>query len=96
MVVIDTSFISVKKFLAHVLEFMAEKGELLILAKPQFEVGKGEVEKGGIVKDPKKHKRVVKELAGFGQSLGLIFIGSNPSAIPGSKGNQEFFLYFKR
>jgi 23S rRNA (cytidine1920-2'-O)/16S rRNA (cytidine1409-2'-O)-methyltransferase len=93
MAVIDVSFISLTKVLPKVKEFLKKKGKVLALIKPQFEVGKGEVGKGGIVKDPEKHRRVVEGLETFSKDLGLSPLGVSESPIKGAKGNIEFWLY---
>jgi 23S rRNA (cytidine1920-2'-O)/16S rRNA (cytidine1409-2'-O)-methyltransferase len=93
MVVIDVSFISLTKVLPRVKEFLKKKGKVLALIKPQFEVGKGEVGKGGVVKDPEKQRRVIESLKAFSQKLGLRPVGVFESPIKGAKGNREFWLY---
>jgi 23S rRNA (cytidine1920-2'-O)/16S rRNA (cytidine1409-2'-O)-methyltransferase len=93
MVVIDVSFISLTKVLPRVKEFLNKKGKVLALIKPQFEVGKGEVGKGGVVKDPEKQRRVIESLKAFSQKLGLRPVGVFESPIKGAKGNREFWLY---
>lgn len=90
---IDCSFISLKLVIPAVLKFLKERAEILALIKPQFEVGKGEVGKGGVVRDPEKHRRVVQEIWDFAASLGLKPQGVVESPILGPKGNREFFLY---
>jgi 23S rRNA (cytidine1920-2'-O)/16S rRNA (cytidine1409-2'-O)-methyltransferase len=68
-------------------------GRILALVKPQFEVGKGEVGKGGIVTDPEKHRRVVKRIQEFALTIGLRCIAESESPITGAKGNREFWVY---
>jgi len=89
---IDVSFISVKKILPSILPLLAPSAIAIILVKPQFEVGKGEVGKGGIVKDPEKHRRVMDDIADFCEELGFRIQGYCPSPILGAKGNREFLL----
>ncbi len=91
--VIDVSFISLKKVLPVVARFLGPCGIILALVKPQFEAGKGEVGKGGIVRDAEKQRRVVEELKGFAMGMGLEVMGECPSPIKGAKGNREFWLY---
>jgi len=91
--VIDVSFISLKKVMPKVLEFLAPGGEVIALVKPEFEAGRKEVKKGGIVKDPLVQKRCVDEIAGFAASLGLTVNGEMESPLPGRDGNLEFFLW---
>lgn len=96
LAVVDTSFISLELVIPPTLAFLAERGGLLTLIKPQFEVGKGEVEKGGVVRDNAKHKRVVEQITGFAKGQGLIPKGVMESPLLGPKGNREFFLYCER
>jgi 23S rRNA (cytidine1920-2'-O)/16S rRNA (cytidine1409-2'-O)-methyltransferase len=92
--VIDVSFISLKKVLPKVKEFLKEGGRLLALVKPQFEVGKGRVGKGGVVKDPALHKAVLEDISDFAVSEGFTLVGTMESPIKGAKkGNKEFWLY---
>jgi 23S rRNA (cytidine1920-2'-O)/16S rRNA (cytidine1409-2'-O)-methyltransferase len=93
---IDASFISLLKVVPPVLEFLKEDGEIIALIKPQFEVGKGEVDKGGIVKDEGKRRRAVERVREGLESLGLETIGIIQSPIAGQKGNIEFLIYMKR
>jgi 23S rRNA (cytidine1920-2'-O)/16S rRNA (cytidine1409-2'-O)-methyltransferase len=96
LIVIDTSFISIEKFLPHLLQFLRKGGSILSLIKPQFEVGKGEVGKGGVVKDPALHRKVIERISNFGQDLGLRVLGVAESPLVGPKGNKEFFIYLKK
>lgn len=93
LVTIDTSFISLRLVVPAVLPHLRHGGRIVALAKPQFEVGRGKVGRGGIVKDPDLHKEVVAALSRFFETeLGLEIQGSIPSPILGVKGNREFFL----
>lgn len=94
-ITIDVSFISLKKVIPKAMEFLKEEGQILALIKPQFEVGKGDVGKGGIVKDEEKRMLVVEEIRNFAEGLGLTVIGVFQSPIKGSKGNIEYFIYMK-
>jgi 23S rRNA (cytidine1920-2'-O)/16S rRNA (cytidine1409-2'-O)-methyltransferase len=96
LAVVDTSFISLELVIPPTLTFLKQGGGLLTLVKPQFEVGKGEVGKGGVVRDPEKHRRVVERIAQFAEGQGLIPHGVTESPIQGPKGNKEFFLYCER
>ena len=96
LVVIDTSFISVKKFLPNVVPMVREGGEIVVLLKPQFEVGKGEVGKGGVVRDKRKHQLVLDRISRFSESIGLKVKGSMESPLLGSKGNKEFFIHLEK
>jgi len=93
LVTIDSSFISLIKIIPKTIEFIGEYGAIIALIKPQFEVGKGEVGKGGVVRDEAKHKEVVEKIKGFCTDLGLLVIGVVESPILGPKGNREFLIY---
>jgi 23S rRNA (cytidine1920-2'-O)/16S rRNA (cytidine1409-2'-O)-methyltransferase len=92
LITIDVSFISLKIVVPAVLKFLKPQGRLLPLIKPQFEVGRGQVGKGGVVKDPDLHAHVLEELALFFRSIGLACSPVIPSPIEGPKGNREFFM----
>jgi 23S rRNA (cytidine1920-2'-O)/16S rRNA (cytidine1409-2'-O)-methyltransferase len=96
MATADVSFISLTKVIPAVLEFLKEESEVLALVKPQFEVGKGEVGKGGIVREEEKRVKAVKDVQEDLEKLGLKTVGIFQSPITGQKGNIEFFLYMKR
>ncbi len=91
--VIDVSFISLKLVIPVVGCFMAPLGKLVALIKPQFEVGKGQVGKGGVVRDPKAHSRVIEEIRLFVKEQNFNVQGVVESPILGPKGNREFLLY---
>lgn len=93
LAVADTSFISLELVIPPTLIFLKEGGGLLTLIKPQFEVGKGEVGKGGVVRDKEQHRRVVEKIIQFAEGEGLIPRGVTESPLQGPKGNREFFLY---
>ena len=94
LVTIDVSFISATKILPAVASLLHESGRIITLIKPQFEVGKGEVGKGGIVKDPKQHERVIAEVNGAAQALGLTVVRVIESPIKGADGNVEFLALY--
>ena len=97
LVVMDVSFISVTKIIPVLSPLLKDEGRVIILIKPQFEVGKGEVGKGGIVREPEKHERVVNEVNASAKEHGLSPIGVIDSPITGAEGNKEFLgLYEKR
>ena len=96
LVVIDVSFISLTKILPAVVPLVTNGGHIVALIKPQFEVGKGEVGKGGIVKDPAQHQRVVTEVNAAAESLGLRLGGVSESPIRGAEGNAEFLALYLR
>jgi 23S rRNA (cytidine1920-2'-O)/16S rRNA (cytidine1409-2'-O)-methyltransferase len=94
LVVVDVSFISLRLVLPVAVTLLRPGGTLLPLVKPQFEVGKGQVGKGGVVRDATLHDAVVATVRDCGTALGLTYHGVCPSPVPGPKGNREFFLYF--
>lgn len=97
LIVMDVSFISAKKIIPVLPPLLKDGGHVIILIKPQFEVGKGEVGKGGIVREPEKHERVVNEVTACAESHGLGLGGVIDSPITGAEGNKEFLgLYEKR
>jgi len=96
LIAVDTSFISIEKFLAHLLEFLKEDGVLIGLVKPQFEAGREEVGKGGVVRDPLVHRKVLDRIIAFCQELGLEVMGVIESPLLGPKGNKEFFICLKK
>jgi 23S rRNA (cytidine1920-2'-O)/16S rRNA (cytidine1409-2'-O)-methyltransferase len=93
---VDTSFISLKLVLPRVVSLIGEKASILALIKPQFEVGKGEVGKKGVVTDPATHERVIEDMAGFSQGLRLEVKGICESPLLGPAGNKEFFIYLRK
>jgi len=96
LVAADVSFISVGKVLPALVPVAAPGADLLILIKPQFELEKRDVGKGGIVRDPSLHQKAIDGVFAAAQSLGLEIIGVKPSPVPGAEGNQEFFLHARR
>ena len=89
---IDVSFISLRIVAPVVMTFIKTDGFILALIKPQFEVGKHLVGKGGVVRDPELHDRVIAELAAFFEASGCACLKIIPSPILGPKGNREFFI----
>lgn len=96
LAVMDVSFISVKKVIPAVITLLKPAGKLIVLIKPQFEVGRGEVGKGGIVREPEKHERVVTEINAFALENGLAVEGIIDSPILGAEGNKEFLALYAR
>jgi 23S rRNA (cytidine1920-2'-O)/16S rRNA (cytidine1409-2'-O)-methyltransferase len=96
LAVMDVSFISVTKILPAIVPLLKENGKIIVLIKPQFEVGKGEVGKGGIVREAEKHERVVKEVNGFAEQIALANKGLIESPILGAEGNKEFLAMYER
>jgi len=95
LLVADVSFISITLILPAAVALLHPRGELAILVKPQFEVGRGQVGKGGIVRDPALHLEAVKKVSQAVQALGFT-TDSIDSPILGAEGNKEFLLYGRR
>ena len=91
----DVSFISLAKALPPALRCAARDWRALVLVKPQFEAGRAEVGKGGVVRDPEVQRRVVDEIAAQSSGRGAQVVGVADSGLPGPKGNREFFLYLR-
>jgi 23S rRNA (cytidine1920-2'-O)/16S rRNA (cytidine1409-2'-O)-methyltransferase len=93
LVTMDVSFISVTKVLPSVVPVTAAGADFLILVKPQFELEKREVGKGGIVRDPPSHQKAIERVTAAAIELSLEILGVRPSHLTGAEGNQEFFLH---
>ena len=89
---VDVSFISLEKVLPSVFSVLGPQGEAVVLVKPQFEVGKGQVGKGGVVRDGSHHQAVISRVARFAVLHGWHVRGATASPLKGPKGNREFFL----
>jgi 23S rRNA (cytidine1920-2'-O)/16S rRNA (cytidine1409-2'-O)-methyltransferase len=96
LAVIDASFISLAKVLPNTLNLLAQGAEIIALIKPQFEVGKGQVGKGGVVKDQHQHVEVVEQICELVRSLNCTVLGTTESPILGPKGNREFLIYLQK
>ena len=96
LVTIDVSFISLKIVVPAVLQFIKPEASILALIKPQFEVGKGQVGKGGVVREPRIHQKVITELSAFFRKLQLTPQPVFVSPLQGPKGNREFFVLLNR
>jgi 23S rRNA (cytidine1920-2'-O)/16S rRNA (cytidine1409-2'-O)-methyltransferase len=96
LIVMDVSFISVTKILSALKELLTENGKIVVLIKPQFEVGKGEVGKGGIVKEKAKHAEVIEKVNSYAVSIGLKNLGLIDSPILGADGNKEFLGLYEK
>lgn len=96
LAVIDASFISLDKVLPATLPLLAPPGEVVALIKPQFEVGRGEVGKGGVVRDADKHQQVQEKIAQLARSLGCEVLGITESPVLGPKGNREFLICLRK
>lgn len=94
LIVMDVSFISVTKILPALKELLVEEGKIIVLIKPQFEVGKGEVGKGGIVRDQELHAEVVEKINSFVEKIGLKVCAMTESPILGADGNKEFLALY--
>ncbi|NLE44566.1 MAG: TlyA family RNA methyltransferase [Chloroflexi bacterium] len=93
---IDVSFISLRVILPVVAGWLADPGEVIALVKPQFEAGRREVRKGGVVRDAAVHRRVLREVVGAAQACGLALRGMMRSPLQGPAGNTEFLCWFQR
>jgi 23S rRNA (cytidine1920-2'-O)/16S rRNA (cytidine1409-2'-O)-methyltransferase len=93
--VADLSFISLTMVLAKFRELLPKGAWFLPMIKPQFEVGKGEVPRGGVVRDPDKIRRAIQNVKDAAQKVGFSVRGETESPIRGPKGNREFFLYLE-
>ena len=96
LAVVDVSFISATKVLPALVPLVKDGGRIVTLVKPQFEVGKGEVGKGGIVRDPAQHARVIAEVNEAALALGLNVRGVTDSPIKGADGNREFLALYEK
>jgi 23S rRNA (cytidine1920-2'-O)/16S rRNA (cytidine1409-2'-O)-methyltransferase len=96
LVTMDLSFISVAKVLPAVVAAAGPNAKYLILVKPQFELDRGDVGRGGIVRDASLHERAIERVRQSALATGLLVEGVSPSHLTGAEGNQEFFLYAKR
>jgi 23S rRNA (cytidine1920-2'-O)/16S rRNA (cytidine1409-2'-O)-methyltransferase len=96
LVTIDASFISLKMLIPRIPPVLKPDGKCLALVKPQFEVGREHVGKGGIVRDEKLQQDAIERIAAAGRAAGLQFAGSRESVITGREGNREFFVLFRK
>jgi 23S rRNA (cytidine1920-2'-O)/16S rRNA (cytidine1409-2'-O)-methyltransferase len=95
VITIDVSFISLRRILPVVPALLAPGGDVIALVKPQFEAGRREVGKGGIVRDPAVHARVLEEVTSAADALGLTRSGDLESPVTGMEGNREFLLHLR-
>lgn len=96
LLTMDVSFISLSLALPAALAFLRPQGYGIILLKPQFEVARKKLSKGGIVRDPQQHQEVLTSFEQHAKTLSLTIQGSTPSPIFGSKGNKEFLFCFHK
>jgi len=96
VVTIDVAFISVRLILPALPPFLSTGADIVALVKPQFEAGRDEVGKHGLVTDPTIHESVINGVTEAAQSLGLTRVACAPAAITGAGGNQEYFLHLRQ
>ncbi|MGH9704997.1 MAG: TlyA family RNA methyltransferase, partial [Candidatus Acidiferrales bacterium] len=92
----DVSFISVSKLFPALIRTATAQADFLILIKPQFELGRGDIPNGAIISDPLLHERAIQSVRDASAKAGLAALKVLPSRIPGAGGNQEFFLHARR
>jgi 23S rRNA (cytidine1920-2'-O)/16S rRNA (cytidine1409-2'-O)-methyltransferase len=95
LAVMDVSFISALKILPALRTVLGPAADVVVLVKPQFEVGRAQVGKGGLVKDPALHAQALEGVARGAQDLGYGVLGACPSPLEGREGNREFFLHLR-
>ena len=93
---IDVSFISLKLVFPVAAQLLAETGSLVCLVKPQFEAGRSQVGKKGIVRDPAVHREVIENVAGYAADNGLYCHGLTYSPVTGTKGNIEYLMFLRK
>lgn len=96
LVTMDASFISLTMLLPQIPAILKAGGRCVALVKPQFEVGRGRVGKGGIVRDAADQRAAIEKCIAAGEAAGLRFVKSVESPITGREGNQEFFILFEK
>ncbi|MDQ6787389.1 MAG: TlyA family RNA methyltransferase [Acidobacteriota bacterium] len=96
LIVMDVSFISATKIFPALLLLLTETGKLITLIKPQFEVRRGEVGKGGIVREQEKHAEVIAQVNKKAEQIGFNVLGTIESPILGAQGNKEFLVLYER
>ena len=96
LIVADLSFISLKTVLPALVSIAKESADLLLMVKPQFEVGRERLGAGGVVREPELREEAVMEVAAKASELGLGVLGVVASSLPGPSGNVEYFLWLKR
>lgn len=93
---IDVSFISLTLVLPHAFQILSEKGSAVALIKPQFEAGRGNIGKKGVVRDIKVHRDVIVKIRDFAKELGFFPSGLSYSPVKGAEGNIEYLIYLKK
>ena len=91
-IVVDVSFISLTKVIPYFEKFLAKTGKIVMLVKPQFEVGREKIGKNGVVENEEYHDKVIKKIISFSKKCGYDLIGVEDSPIKGAKGNKEFLM----
>ena len=94
-IVIDVSFISLTKVIPYFKKFLSENGKIIMLIKPQFEVGREKIGKNGVVENEEYHDEAIKKIISFSKECGYELIGVEDSPIRGAKGNKEFLMLLK-
>ena len=94
-IVIDVSFISLTKVIPYFEKFLAENGKIVMLIKPQFEVGREKIGRNGVVENEEYHDEAIKKVISFSKECGYELIGVEDSPIRGAKGNKEFLMLLK-
>lgn len=94
-IVIDVSFISLTKVIPYFKKFLKEDGKIIMLIKPQFEVGREKIGKNGVVENEEYHDEAIKKIISFSKECGYTLVGVEDSPIKGTKGNKEFLIYLK-
>ncbi len=92
----DVSFISLRLIIPHIFRLMKSGGTAVALIKPQFEAGKQNLSKNGIVRDERVRLKICRDIAGFAEECGFKVIGTAPSPITGGDGNVEYLLCLKK
>ncbi len=95
IITVDVSFISIRHFIARLPGLLAPQGDLLTLVKPQFEAGRADVGRGGLVTSAEIHNRVINDVTVAATEVGLRRVAMTPSPITGARGNREFFLHLR-
>lgn len=93
LAVCDLSFIALGKVLPALARCLADRHDVLAMVKPQFEVGRERVGRGGVVRDPALRRQAVAAVGDTARELGFVVVGAAPSGLPGPKGNRETFLW---
>ena len=94
-IVIDVSFISLTKDIPYFKKFLAQSGKIVMLVKPQFEVGREKIGRNGVVENEEYHNEAIKKIISFSKEEGYELIGVEDSPIKGAKGNKEFLMLIK-